>query len=322
MKNHVILMITALLLGYTNTFAQLVPAPTDKQMQDLEKLMAPNRKKVTDALNADKSGQYKIYLADLEALAKSEDPEKRKALAEKLTRDHYTFIKKAYNSVVVNHEEMRRSVTRILGHNNFQMNEFGGISSSSFLPLDPIPLRFDETLACPFEVTEEETNHVLLSFCTSDVTGCNINVESTSMYDGGCRSKGSLGGKFELPEGAYQKITVTAQSNLSYDGIAMAFVGYAQANTKIGVRLQGPGYNQTVILQHHWCVAPIIWFTKFEGATQNTQLQAVFSGNFQGGNTFAAQAYNETFAFAVPLLQAANTQCRSSVSTVRVLAVN
>ena len=40
MKNHVILMITALLLGYTNTFAQLVPAPTDKQMQDLEKLMA------------------------------------------------------------------------------------------------------------------------------------------------------------------------------------------------------------------------------------------------------------------------------------------
>lgn len=322
MKSHVILMIAALLLGCTTGFAQIVPAPTNKQMQDLEKLMAPHRKKVTDVLNADKSGQYKTYQADLEALAKSETPEARKVLAEKLTRDHYAFIKKAYNSVVVNHEEMRRPIARILGHNNFQLDEFGGISSSSFLPLDPIPLRFDEELECPFDAANEETNQTLISQCRANANSCNITVASWSGYDGGCRSKGSLGGKFDVPEGAYNKITVSVKSSFTYEGIAIAFVGYAQSNVKVGVRLQGPGYDQVVITQEDWCVAPIIWFNKFKGNFQNATTQAVFNGNFSGGNTFTAQAYRETFAMAVPLLQAANAECYSFIPAVRVVAVN
>ncbi len=323
MKSHVILMISVLLLGFSSGFAQLVEPPTTKQMQEIEKLMAPHRKKVTDALNADKSGQYKTYLADLETIAKTEDSDTRDELLDKLTRDHYAFIKKAYNSaVVINHEEMRTGVARILGHNNFQLDEFGGISSGSFLPLNPISLRFDETRECPFTAADEASSQVILSVCDADAENCNVTVHSWSAYDGGCRSKASLGAKFELPEGDYHNITVSATSSFTYKGIALAFGGYAQANVKVGVRLQGPGYDKVVITKEDWCVAPVIWFTKFKANVQDGNLQAIFSGNFSGGNSFTAQAYNETFAMALPLLQAANAECRSFVNLIRFVAAN
>ncbi|MDZ4683416.1 MAG: hypothetical protein SH848_09115 [Saprospiraceae bacterium] len=61
----------------------------------------------------------------------------------------------------------------------------------------------------------------------------------------------------------------------------------------------------------------------FLGCTTGfANIQAVFSGKFSGGNTFTAQAYRETFAMAVPLLQAANVECGSFVPIVRVVAVN
>ncbi len=319
MKKHVILMVMMVVSIYTTGFGQTVESPTEKQMQALEKLMAPQRKKVADILKANDPNQYQRYLNDLEALAQSETSERRKALKDKLERDHYAFIKKGYKAAVINHEEQRRAVAGILGHTNFQLDEFGGISSSSFLPIGPIPLRFEEEKHCPFEIAEEECNHVLLGFCIAKVTTCNINVESTSMYDGGCRSKGYLGDKF-TPQANYQKMTVNAEANLSFEGIAVAFGGYSQANVKIGLRLKGPGYNQHITLQHHWCVAPVIWYAKFEGDQDHAQLQAVFNGNFSGGNALTAQVFHETFALAVPLLQAGDAECRSSVNHIRVVA--
>ncbi len=304
-------------------FAQLVSAPTEKQLQALEQLLAPGKKKVTGLLEADQTGQYKTYLADIKILAETHDPATRRGLLGQLQRDHYDFIKNAYKSVVINHEEMRKGVAKILGHNNFQLDEFGGISNLSSLPQLTLPQRFDAEFHCPLEAALEENNQALLGFCTADVDPCNINLESASMYDGGCRSKGSLGGKFSLPAGAFQKITVAAQFDIAYEGLAMAFGGYAQANVKIGVRLQGPGYDKIVITRSSWCVAPIIWFTRFEVAEDNFSTQATFSGSFSGGNSFTALAYNETFSLAVPLLQAADAECKSfGFDFIRVGATN
>ena len=76
---------------FTTTFGQNNSAPTVKQLQDIEKFMAPYRKKVTDILEADKTGQYPKYLADLNDMVKARGIEKKLELAQKLTANHYSL---------------------------------------------------------------------------------------------------------------------------------------------------------------------------------------------------------------------------------------
>lgn len=307
---------------FTTTFGQNNSAPTVKQLQDIEKFMAPYRKKVTDILEADKTGQYPKYLADLNDMVKARGIEKKLELAQKLTANHYSFIKASYQKAVINHEEMRAGIARILGHNNFQLGEFGDIFGDFTLP-GAIVTKFFAELNCPLEASQEQTNQALLAFCTSDVTTCNIDVESTGMYDGGCRSKGSLGDNVELPEQDFNKISVEAQFNLRYDGIAMALAGYGQANVKIGLRLQAPGIDKVVITKDVWCIAPVIWYKTIEGSIDDYIATVDFTGAFHGGDTITAQVYNETYAICLPLLNAANTECRTAgIDHIRIAASN
>lgn len=304
-------------------FAQIVAAPTDKQLQALDKLMAPYRKKVTDILEADKTGQYKTYQADLAALAKAGTPERQRELADKLQRDHYDFIKKAYTRAVINHEEMRREIARILGHDKFQLDEFGGISSESFLPPGPLPLRFTAEMTCPFAVFQNQSNQNLVANCDAFANDCQVSATAIGEFDGGCRSKGWTGDKFELPAGTFQKITVTAQFDAYAWGFAFAVGGYSKAESKIGLRLQGPGFDQLVIVKDIWCVAPLIWFNHYETDATNFQGQVVFAGNFSGGNSFTAQVYSEAHAITVPYLNGCTSDCSAkSFDFIRVVATN
>jgi hypothetical protein len=266
-------------------------------MSKLDALMAPYRKKVLAVLEADKTGQYKTYLADLEAFSTAKDPQKEQELADKLKRDHYAFIKKAYTQAVINHEEMKRGIAEILKHNSFTLDEFGGINGNSFLPLAPLPLKFDAELTAPYEAAEEDANAAALSTCTANVSTTQIKLKSKSMYAGGCRSKGSLGDKFDLPAGTFQKITLSAQVDFEYFGRTVALGGYGQVNTKIGVRLIGPGgLDKVVIIRERWAVSPVIWYTEYTENIANFMAQNTFSGTFNGGNSYTTQAYSETFA--------------------------
>ena len=86
MKN--ILFLLALLAGMLAMPApSAAQTPTDKQLAAIEKIMAPQRKKVTDVLEADKTGQYKTYKADLEALAKEKDLDRQQEMFVKLERN-------------------------------------------------------------------------------------------------------------------------------------------------------------------------------------------------------------------------------------------
>ncbi|GEM_PF-3312969 len=84
MKN--ILFLLALLASmFANPLKSIAQTPSDKQLQAIEKHMAPQRKKVTDILEADKTSQYKTYKADLEILAKESDLNARNELIAKLS---------------------------------------------------------------------------------------------------------------------------------------------------------------------------------------------------------------------------------------------
>lgn len=301
MKNAFFLpaLFACILTSPSPTSAQ---APTDKQFQAIEKLMAPQRKKVTDILEADKTGQYKTYKADLQTIAKEKDLSRREEFFAKLERDHYEFIKKNYEKVVINHEEQRLEIARILGHNNFTLGEFADIQIEFVPPSLALPERFDVTLNCPFESLDESDNSAVAADCIAQAFNCHASAFSLSEVAGGCRSKADVGGQFVLPEGTFTNIKVAAQSNISYDGWVVAIAGYGQINAKFGIRFRAPGLDKVVMAKEVHAVAPLVWFRRLQGSTQNFMAQASFTGTFNGGSTITAQVHAETFALSVPYL--------------------
>jgi len=317
------LLFLTLCSAWLTANAQIVPAPTEKQLSAIEKIMAPQRKKVTDILDADKTGQYKIYQNDLKALSQEKDPAQKKVLADKIRRDHYIFIKAAFVAAKIDLKAIRPQISDILKTDRFTLDEFGGLSSSTFLPKFELPLKFDSEIVCPFDSPQEVSNGGGLAGCSSTVETCRIFTDANSyILAGGCRNKASLGGKFELPSGNFQKITVAAQFDAFYYGNAAVLGGYGQFNVKIGVRLQGPGLDKVVIVHDAWCIAPVIFFSQIEMDADNFLAQAVFTGSFAGENLFTAQAYNGTFAIPGLIGTATGFSISSNFDFIRVKATN
>lgn len=277
-------------------------APSEKQAADLEKLLSPYRQRVVKILEADKTGQYQRYLADIEVIKQTESAEKRRPMLADLEEKHYAFIRKNYDQAVINHEEMYRGVAKILGHKNFRITEFGGIVAAAFDPVFTIPLKFDAELTCPLNATFTESSSSLAGPCfpTSDAEDCEMSAQSFGALIGGCRTKSALGGNFQLPEGDFEKIIISGQCDLIMEGFAMGIVGYGQSNVKVGVRLTGPGVEKTAITYEDWVVAPLIWFSTIQADAEDFLTSGVFSGNFGGQGTYSAQFYVETFSLGIP----------------------
>ena len=127
-----------------------------------------------------------------------------------------------------------------------------------------------------------------------------MSVQSLAEVAGGCRGKTSLGDKVETPAGTFTHITVAAQWDIHYKGIALAVAGYGQVNAKFGVRFQAPGIDKVVTTKEVFALAPILWLSRIEGAADNFVAQATFSGTFNTGTIITAQAYIEAFALSVP----------------------
>lgn len=315
MKN--ILFLLALLASQAISFAQ---TPTDKQLQAIEKYMAPVRKKVTDILEADKTGQYKTYKADLGKIAAEKDQATKNELMTKLERDHLAFIRSAYKKGVVNHEDQRREVARILGHNNFRFGEFADIQIDIILPAAVLPISFDVELTCPMEVRDDSENNSLVADCIARAKDCSMDALSIAETAGGCRSKADVGDKLDLPgNGVYTTIKVTTQTDIHYNGIALALAGYGQTNVKYGIRFRAPGLDKVVITREHMALAPVVWFSRIEGSADNFVSEVSFSGAFNAGISVTAQAHIEAFSLAVPLgsLTWANA-FTSNIDTIRI----
>jgi len=297
MKN-ILFLLALLACTLATPFKLISQTPSDKQIQAIEKYMAPIRKKVTDILEADKTVQYKTYKADLETIVKEKDPARKQDLFDKLDRDHLQFIRGAYKRAVINHEEQRREVARILGHNNFTFGEFADIQIEFTPPNLALPERFDATLNCPYSAKDESDNNTGAAGCDSEVFDCRIAVESLAEIAGGCRSKGDLGDTFELPEGTFTNINVVAQSDISWRGFALAMGGYAQINAKFGIRFRAPGVDKTVMAKEVFTMAPVVWYSQTNGEVNNFIAQASFAGSFNGSAVVKAQMHVEVFALS------------------------
>lgn len=306
-------------------FSTQAQTPTDKQLQSIETLMAPQRKKVTDLLEADRTGQYKRYKADLDAIAKENDPVRQDELVQKLERDHLAFIRTAYKNAGINNQELRTQLSKILGHNQFTLGEFADLQIDFTPPGLALPQGFTVELHCPMSEVNLEDNNMVASDCIAQGSGtsCSMNVQSLAEIAGGCRSKTSIGDKVELPEGTYSSITVATRSDISYHGFAFAVGGYGQVSVKFGVRLRAPGIDKKVIAKDVYALAPIVWFTRVKGQYDNFPAQAAFIGSLTGGTTVTAQAYAESFALSVPLLSLTQmTGFSNSIEFVRVTGAN
>lgn len=323
MKNTLILL-AILACGLLSPSFSGAQTPTDKQVQAIDKLMAPYRQKVIDVLNADKTGQYKIYQADLEAAAKEQDPVRKQELIDKLDRDHHDFIRKAYTAAKIDNAALRTQVARILGHNNFTFGEFADIQIDFTVPpVSALPTRFDQTLVCPFDVKDESDNSMVVSFCRSSVFDCSMSEQSVAEVAGGCRSKGDLGAKFVLPQGSYSSITVAAQTDISYHGYAFAIAGYGQINAKFGIRFRSPGVDKTVMTREVFAMAPLVWYSHLKGDQDNYSSQATFSGSFSGGTNVTVQVHTEVFALSVPAFTLTEMYAfTSNVDAIRIIGSN
>ncbi len=300
MKNILILLA---FVASSSLPAQIVPAPTEKQAQSIENVMAPHRAKIKALLDADKSGKYESYKADVLALFKEEDLERRAVLEAKIKRDHYAYIKGVFASAKIDLTALKQQVAAALGHNKFSMDEFGGISSQTFLPPVALPTKFTAEFNCPLATGQHESNcSVFGVLCGASASDCKIEVSADAVGAGGSRSKGSLGDKFDLSGGPFSKMTVSSQSSAYYSGgVESLILGYSQFNAKLGVRLQGPGLDKITIVRDEWCVAPLLWYKTIQFGASDYLMQATFTGSFSNGTTYTAQAYAEAFGLAIGL---------------------
>lgn len=301
MKNTFFLL---LLVAASFTLPAQVNAqgPTDKQFQAIEKLMAPERKKLTDVLETDKTGQYKIYQTDIENAAREKDPARQAELIAKLERDHLAFIRKAYAKANINNTTLKQEVTKILGRIPFSFGEFADLLIEINSPNLALPQRFDATLNCPFDAIDKSDNNAVVGSCDAETSDCSMSVESLAEIAGGCRSKADVGANFVLPEGTFNSITAVVQSDIYYKGFAFAVAGYAQINAKFGIRFRAPGVDKTVFAKEVHAVAPLIWFRYTHGEIDNFIAQSTFSGSFNGGTNLKVQAHTEVFALSLPLM--------------------
>ena len=306
-------------LGSLN--AQIVPAPTEKQMAAMDRIAAPLRKKVTDILEADKSGQYQKYLADVRVMADASDPAERKALAERLRQDHYDFIKKAFVEAKIDLAGLKRQYAEVLGHSKFTMDEFGGLTSHTEIPKAIPPLSFDGELTCPYNIKDDFANVAGLAGCTADIPGCSITLDVNAFsLAAGCRTKGSIGDKLTLPAGNFTKATVNARFNFDYYGIAMSLAGYGQYNAKLGLRLTGNNLDKVTIIHDAWCFAPIIFYNTVEKDAFDFPAQVTFTGSFNGD--LNPMVYCENFVLALGINSTCGFMHVNSIDFIKLDASN
>jgi hypothetical protein len=301
MKNN-LLTAAILVLAYLLPAICEAQAPTQAQLDAIEKIIAPQRQKVLAVLEADKTGQYAQYKSDVENIGKQADPAKVKLLVAALEAKHLTFIRKAYSDAKINNVQVKAEVAKVLGKLRFTMDDFGGIQVDFTTPLVSLPIKFDATLNCPFEVKEESGNGMVLGLCDIRIGDCSTDVESYSVVAGGCRCIADIGNKADLPVGGFSKVTVAGQSDISYLGLAGTLAGYGQVNLKFGVRLRSnTGFDNTAIVKEVLILAPVIWLNIAEGNATDFITQATFSGSFPGGTTLTAQLHAEVFSMAAGL---------------------
>jgi hypothetical protein len=275
-------------------------APTQAQLDVIEKIIAPQRQKATAILEADKTGQYAKYKSDVEAIAKQTDPKKQQEMMAKLDADHLAFMRKAYSDAKINNVQVKAEVAKVLGNIKFKFGEFADVQVEFTTPfVAPPPQRFEETLNCPFDVLDENDNSAVVAKCEARASDCSAFVLAQAEIAGGCRSKADVGGKFEVPEGNYTSITVTAQSDISYSGQVLSIAGYGQVNAKFGIRLRtSTGMDKVVMAKEVVALAPVIWYNRIVGSTDNFLAQATYTGSFPGGTEITAQAHTEVFAIS------------------------
>lgn len=302
-------------------YAQNVPAPTEKQLIALDKIAAPLRKKVVDILLADKTGQYQTYLDEVKKMSKTTDRDELRALAGRLRENHYTFIKNAFTAAKIDLAALKRQYTAALGHGNFTMDEFGGITSHPPIPKDPLPKNFDKELNCPYNVIDDFTNVIGISGCSATLAGCSLGVDVHAIsLAAGCRSKASMGDKVELPSGNFTKAVVSAQFDFDYYGVALSVGGYGQYNVKIGLRLTGANLDKVNILHDAWCVAPLVFYNEISKDSENFPAQTTFTGSFSGNIT--PMVYLENFAIAVGINSTGGFTNANSLDFIRLDASN
>ncbi len=271
-------------------------APTQAQLDAIEKILAPQRQKVLAVLEADKTGQYAQYKADIANIEKQSDPDKVRSLVAALEAKHLAFIRKAYADAKINNAQLKQEVAKVLGKIQFTIGEFADIVID-FTPSASLPTKFDVTRNCPFEVQDVNENNNGIGACYTTANDCKMNVQAISEIASGCRGKADVGGKADVDFGSFSKMTVATQTDISYDVYVFSIGGYAQANVKYGIRFRSSnGMDKEVMTKELVALAPAVWINIVHGKADNFLSTASFTGNFPAGTSITAQAHTEAFA--------------------------
>lgn len=299
-------------------------APTERQAKEIAAIQQRTFKPLMDQLEADKTGQFAALKVDLAGLAKAGSSAQMRELGREVERKYYAFYKKAFTAAKIDLVAYKKNVAAVLGHQKFQLDEFGGIQAEIFLPQGPPPVNFTATFTPPLTggISEETANGVSID-CDSDITESSISVRS-SITDiaGSCRSKASAGGSAELTFGTFNKVTVSARSDEFYFGMALSLGGYGQFNAKLGLRLKSDSQDKVTIVHERWCIAPVLWVATIEHDVDNHLMQATFNGNFQTGQTLVAEIYVECFSLSIANGPAGGDVSCKNIEQVRFTAGN
>ncbi|MCC6726306.1 MAG: hypothetical protein IT258_17495 [Saprospiraceae bacterium] len=297
--------------------------PTQAQLDAIEKILAPQRQKVLAVLEADKTGQFAQYKADVDNIQKQADPAKVKSLVAALEAKHLAFIRKAYADAKINNAQLKQEVAKVLGKIQFTLGEFADIQIEFNSPVVAPPVKFDVTMNCPFEVQDVNENNNGIGACYTTANDCGMNVQAISEIASGCRGKADVGGKAELNFGTFSKMTVATQTDIAYDMYVFSVGGYAQANLKYGIRFRSSnGLDKEVMTKELVALAPAIWVNIVHGESANFLSTATFTGSFPAGTTVTAQAHTEAFALDLALGFSLAYVYTTNIDSIRITGSN
>ena len=287
---------------------QAVQVRRRELMRQVTEITADARAALKGVLDADKTGKYQSYLADVERILKMKVKERRAALRE-FEGKYLSFFRDAFKRAKIDEAGLQARLSKVLPGAKFGpfLTARGKEPSAAeevaaFERANAV--QDTQTFNEPFGIrsTKETTQGISAQSAVTSAsldTGRIFGSVTIALGLGNGRATAAVGQAVEISPGVRQ-IRATVASDTGYDLFAFSMVlnGAAGAWADASIEIDKPdGARRRKVQNLGWVVAPVLWFASDSGEDEPLSLSRQVSvpgnagGQFQIKARFTAEAY-------------------------------
>lgn len=289
--------------------AKALRAKRDGLLRQISAITAGARAALKRELEADKTGTYQNYLADVRQLGKMQGKERGNALRE-LESKYQVFFEAAYKRANINEADLKTKLLRVMPGAKFGPfltmtgRDPEGPDDDETVAAHAVP-QDDQTFEAPYGVrsTKEFAQGISYSDTTATASkddGRIISHVTVSMIVGNGEARAAVGQAFDAPA-SVKKVRGTTETDSDYYMDAVGVVAVSGTWVDQSIVIDKPnGKHKTRTHNFGWVVAPVGWHAHLEGEDEPLSISRTVL-NPSGGGTYQIKARVITNAYCYGL---------------------